>query len=33
MDLEIVIWSEVSQMKKNKYGIFYMWNIKKKWYK
>ena len=29
MDLEIVIQSEVSQMKKDKYGIFYMWNVKK----
>ena len=33
MDLEIVILSEVSQMKKDKYDIFYMWNIFKKWYK
>ena len=30
MDLEIVILSEVSQTKKDKYDIFYMWNIKKK---
>ena len=31
-DLKIVIQSEVSQ-KKISYGITYMWNLKKKWYK
>jgi len=30
MDREVVILSEVSQMKKGKCDIFYMWNIKKK---
>ena len=30
MDLEIVIVSEISQTKKDKYGIAYMWNLKSK---
>ena len=30
MDLETVIQSEVSQKKKDKYNITYMWNQKKK---
>ena len=30
MDLEIVILSETSQTKKDKYGIAYMWNLKNK---
>ena len=29
MDLETVIQSEVSQKKKNKYNVAYMWNQKK----
>ena len=28
MDLEIIILSEVSQTKKNKYCIIYMWKLK-----
>ena len=30
MDLEIVILNEISQTKKDKYGIAYMWNLKNK---
>ena len=30
MDLGIIIISEVSQTKKDKYDITYMWNLKKK---
>ena len=30
MDLESVILNEVSQTEKEKYGIPYMWNLKKK---
>ena len=30
MDLEMIILSEVSQTEKEKYGITYMWNLKKK---
>ena len=28
MDLEVVIWSEVSQTEKEKYDLVYMWNLK-----
>ena len=29
MDLEIVIQNEVSQTEKEKYDIYYMWNLKR----